>query len=100
MHKGGAAGFRTGEGTTAGDVPVHTVRIFNHHQGREFEVQVPEDRYILWEAEDKGLELPWACRMGCCTACAVRIKEGTMHQPEALGISAGERRRGDDDHNG
>jgi ferredoxin len=25
--------------------------------------------------------------MGCCTACAVRITEGTMYQPEALGIS-------------
>ncbi len=44
-------------------------------------------RYILWEAEDKGLELPYACRMGCCTACAVRVKEGTVYQPEALGIS-------------
>lgn len=45
-------------------------------------------RYILWEAEDEGLQLPYACRMGCCTACAVRIKEGEMYQPEALGISA------------
>ena len=44
-------------------------------------------RYILWEAEDKGLELPYACRMGCCTVCAVRIKEGEMYQPESLGIS-------------
>lgn len=44
-------------------------------------------RYILWEAEDQGLELPYACRMGCCTACAVRIKSGTMEQVEALGIS-------------
>ncbi len=41
----------------------------------------------MWEAEDKGLQLPYACRMGCCTACAVRIKSGTMYQPEALGIS-------------
>jgi len=31
--------------------------------------------------------LPYACRMGCCTACAVRVKEGVMSQPEALGIS-------------
>lgn len=39
-------------------------------------------RYVLWEAEDKGLLLPYACRMGCCTACAVRIKEGEMYQPQ------------------
>ena len=39
-------------------------------------------RYILWEAEEHGLLLPYACRMGCCTACAVRIKEGDMYQPQ------------------
>lgn len=41
----------------------------------------------MWEAEDAGLELPSACRMGCCTACAVRVKSGAVWQPEALGIS-------------
>lgn len=41
----------------------------------------------MFEAEDQGLELPYACRMGCCTACAVRVKEGKVYQPEALGIS-------------
>ncbi len=45
-------------------------------------------RYILWEAEEQGLDLPYACRMGCCTACTVRIKEGEMYQPESLGLSA------------
>ena len=44
-------------------------------------------RYILYEAEDQGLEQPWACRMGCCTACAVKILEGDMYQPHSLGIS-------------
>ena len=39
-------------------------------------------RYILWEAEDQGLLLPFACRMGCCTACAVRVKSGELHQPQ------------------
>ena len=51
-------------------------------------------RYILWEAEDEGLELPYACRMGCCTACAVRVKEGSVWQPEALGISMGLKEQG------
>jgi ferredoxin len=25
--------------------------------------------------------------MGCCTACAVKVKEGRLYQPEALGVS-------------
>ncbi|GLI69019.1 hypothetical protein VaNZ11_013558 [Volvox africanus] len=87
VHKGGVYGFRTGEGPSAGNVPVHKIKIFDHHGNQEIDIQVPEDRYILWEAEDNGLQLPYACRMGCCTACAVRVKEGTVYQPEALGIS-------------
>ena len=48
----------------------------------------------LQEAEDQGLLLPYACRMGCCTACAVRVKSGEMSQPEALGVAAELRERG------
>ena len=40
-------------------------------------------RYILWEAEEHGLLLPYACRMGCCTACAVRVLQGDLYQPQA-----------------
>jgi ferredoxin len=88
VHQGRLAGLMSGEGPSLGEAAVHTVRITNHYQdGQTFEVQVPEDRYILFEAEDKGLELPWACRMGCCTACAVRVVEGEVYQPQALGIS-------------
>jgi ferredoxin len=61
---------------------------------QELEVEVPEDRYILWEAEDQGLELPYACRMGCCTACTVRVREGEMYQPQSLGLSAELKARG------
>lgn len=63
------------------------MKIHNHYDDSTLELEVPEDRYVLWEAEDKGLKLPYACRMGCCTACAVRVISGELHQPEALGIS-------------
>eukprot|EP00798_Chlamydomonas_sp_ICE-L_P014071 gene14071-20017_t len=94
VHKGGTYGIATGEGPSRGDVPVHKVVIQDRYGNQVVEVQVPEDRYILWEAEDEGLELPYACRMGCCTACAVKIKEGEMYQPEALGISLELREQG------
>lgn len=94
-----AAGAGSGEGRvleeerTAPAVS-RTVKIFNKATAQAVEVSVPEDRYVLWEAEDQGLILPYACRMGCCTACAVRVKEGEMSQPEALGVAAELRDRG------
>ena len=30
--------------------------------GEKIEVDCPEDRYILYEAEDAGLDVPWSCR--------------------------------------
>merc|ERR1711959_276650 len=62
--------------------------------GMTFNVQVPNDRYILWEAEFQGLELPYACRLGCCTACAVKILSGVVRQPEALGICTELKKKG------
>ena len=93
-HYGGVAGGGSGEGATRSDAPRHKVKIFNRHFNQELEVEVPEDRYILWEAEDQGLELPYACRMGCCTACAVRVTSGEMYQPQSLGLSAGLKAQG------
>ncbi|GMH38913.1 hypothetical protein BSKO_06811 [Bryopsis sp. KO-2023] len=87
VHNGGVYGFQTGEGPSGGKVASHNVRIYNKYADQVVEVEVPEDRYVMWEAEDNGLQLPYACRMGCCTACAVKIKEGEMFQPQALGIS-------------
>jgi ferredoxin len=50
-------------------------------------VQVPEDKYILHTAESQKAELPFSCRNGACTTCAVRIIKGQVYQPEAMGLS-------------
>jgi ferredoxin len=72
----------------------HLVHIHHRQTNRHYMVQVPEDRYILQTAEQQQAELPFACRNGACTTCAVRILSGEVDQPEAMGLSPELRRRG------
>ena len=66
---------------------LHTITIRDRNTGTTHLVEVPEDRYILHSAEEQGVTLPFSCRNGACTACAVRVLEGELEQPEAMGIS-------------
>ncbi|XP_022155937.1 uncharacterized protein LOC111022934 [Momordica charantia] len=77
---------RTDNGSAS--IPTHKVTVHDRQRGVVHEFVVPEDQYILHTAEAQSISLPFACRHGCCTSCAVRIKSGEIRQPEALGISA------------
>lgn len=65
----------------------YKIQIHNRKTGTHHTLQVPEDRYILQTAENQGVDLPFSCRNGACTTCAVRILEGEIYQPEAMGLS-------------
>jgi ferredoxin len=66
---------------------VYQVKIHNRQANTDHTVQVPDNRYVLMSAENQGVELPFACRNGACTTCAVRILSGEIDQPEAMGLS-------------
>ena len=62
--------------------------------GRVIRHEVEEGDYILRSFENQGDPLPFSCRNGCCTACAVRVISGTIDQREALGLSKELREKG------
>lgn len=64
-----------------------SICIHNRQTGTQHSVRVPSDRYILHSAENQGVTLPFSCRNGACTACAVRVLSGELYQPEAMGLS-------------
>ncbi|MBD2596279.1 ferredoxin [Nostoc sp. MBR 210] len=72
----------------------YKIKIRDRATGKEYTLQVPDDRYILHSAEQQGVELPFSCRNGACTACAVRVLSGEIDQPEAVGLSLELRRQG------
>ncbi|KNA25881.1 hypothetical protein SOVF_002540 [Spinacia oleracea] len=80
--------FTGSSSSTSVSVPSHKITVHDRQRGLTHEFFVPEDQYILHTAEDQDISLPFACRHGCCTSCAVRVKSGQLRQPEALGISA------------
>jgi len=72
----------------------HRITVHWRQQGRVITHQVPEGEYILRSFEQQGDPLPFSCRNGCCTACAVRVLDGTIDQREALGLSRELRSKG------
>jgi ferredoxin len=54
--------------------------------GREVEVPVSDDQYLLDAAVAAGLDLPYMCLQGWCTTCAGKICHGKVDQSEARRI--------------
>ncbi len=72
----------------------HQVTIHNRQTGITHKIEVPDDKYVLHSVEDREVILPFSCRNGACTTCAVRVIKGQIHQPEAMGLSAELQRQG------
>ncbi len=72
----------------------HKITIRYRQQDKIYTVEIPENRYILQAVEETGVELPFSCRNGACTACAVKIIAGEVDQAEAIGLSPQLKERG------
>lgn len=72
----------------------YQIRIHNRQTETDYTISVPTDKYILHSVENQGYDLPFSCRNGACTTCAVRILSGKVYQPEAMGLSPELRKQG------
>jgi len=73
----------------------YQIKIIQKQTKQEYNLSLPDDQYILHSAENHREEiLPFSCRNGACTTCAVRVLEGEVYQPEAMGLSPELRKKG------
>ena len=73
---------------------LYPITVHWRQEQRTIRLDVPEGDYILRSFEAQGQPLPFSCRNGCCTACAVRVINGDIDQRESLGLSKDLRGKG------
>lgn len=64
------------------------------YDGQEHKFVVQPNRTILETALDKGIDLPYSCQSGLCTACRGKAVSGKVKLDEEEGLSASERAEG------
>ena len=66
------------------DVATYTVRA--EFEGETHSFPCRADQTVLNAAEAAGITLPSSCCSGVCTTCAAVISEGSVEQPDAMGV--------------
>lgn len=64
------------------------------YDGQEYKVLVPPGKAILETALDQGIDLPYSCQSGLCTACRGKALSGQVKLDEEEGLSQSERAEG------
>ena len=64
------------------------------YDGQEYKIMVEPGKHILETALDEGIDLPYSCQSGLCTACRGKALSGKVKLDEEEGLSQAERDEG------
>jgi ring-1,2-phenylacetyl-CoA epoxidase subunit PaaE len=59
-------------------------------EGEEYAVDVAPDKTILEAGLDEGLNMPYSCQSGLCTACRGKLLSGEIKMDEDAGLTENE----------
>ncbi|MCU0383590.1 MAG: 2Fe-2S iron-sulfur cluster binding domain-containing protein [Cyclobacteriaceae bacterium] len=80
--------------TTVSSEEKKTREVTIRYDGQEYKINVAADRTILETALDQGIDLPYSCQSGLCTACRGKALSGQVKLDEEEGLSQSERAEG------
>jgi ring-1,2-phenylacetyl-CoA epoxidase subunit PaaE len=67
-----------------------TRKVIIRYDGADHEIMVEPDKTILETALDQGIDLPYSCQSGLCTACRGKAISGKVRLEEEEGLSEAE----------
>ena len=65
----------------------YNVTLINYSKNFQQTIAVPDDEYILSEAAEAGIKVPFECVVGACATCQGKIVSGTVDQSEQMFLS-------------
>lgn len=78
----------------AGSEEAKTREVTIRYDNQEYKVTVAPQDTILQSALDQGIDLPYSCQSGLCTACRGKALSGKVKLDEEEGLSQSERAEG------
>lgn len=82
------------EEVVVGAEPLKEREVTIRYDGQEYKILVPPNKAILETALDQGIDLPYSCQSGLCTACRGKALSGKVKLDEEEGLSQSERAEG------